>query len=324
MIIAIHPDNYGPGDASSPRWTALLQERGHTVRPVNVRAADILEQIKGCDGFMWRWAHFNGMFRIAHRLLPVIERELGLAVYPSQASSWHYDDKISQSYLGEALGIPMPKTWVFFHPEEARRFIDSASFPLVVKLSGGAGSSNVGLVHSADQAMAHVRRMFSRGCYTLNAEPTETRPEELQFGYALFQEFLPGNEFDTRVTIIGNRAYAYRRFNRPNDFRASGSGNRDADPNKIDLAMVRLAFETTKKLRSQSCAVDGIYRNGTPVASEFSYTYVSQFIFDCPGHWELIGHDLKWVEGPMWPEEAQIDDFVGLLEGGMKERGCHE
>src|SRR6185503_17089802 len=46
-------------------------------------------------------------------------------------------------------------------------------------------------------------------------------------GYILLQEFLSNNKFDTRVTVIGNRAFAYRRFNRPNDFRASGSGNFD-------------------------------------------------------------------------------------------------
>ena len=27
--------------------------------------------------------------------------------------------------------------------------------------------------------------------------------------YAMFQRFLPGNEYDTRVTVIGNRAFAF-------------------------------------------------------------------------------------------------------------------
>lgn len=29
---------------------------------------------------------------------------------------------------------------------------------------------------------------------------------------------------DTRVTVIGHCAFGYRRYNRPGDFRASGSG----------------------------------------------------------------------------------------------------
>ena len=35
-----------------------------------------------------------------------------------------------------------------------------------------------------------------------------------------FQEFLPGNAFDTRITAIGNRAFGFLRENRPRDFRA--------------------------------------------------------------------------------------------------------
>ena len=66
MRVAIHPDDYtnpkdGKRDASSPRWADLLEKAGHEVKWINVYRADILEQLKGCDGFMWRWAHFGGM-----------------------------------------------------------------------------------------------------------------------------------------------------------------------------------------------------------------------------------------------------------------------
>ena len=56
---------------------------------------------------------------------------------------------------------------------------------------------------------------------------------ELQRDYLLVQEFLPGNGFDTRITVIGNRAFGFRRFNRPDDFRASGSGRIDWNPAAI-------------------------------------------------------------------------------------------
>jgi len=78
-----------------------LEKAGHEVNWVNVYRADILEQLKGCDGFMWRWAHFGGMGQIARRLLPVVERELGLVVYPDQNTCWHYDDKIAQAHGGD-------------------------------------------------------------------------------------------------------------------------------------------------------------------------------------------------------------------------------
>jgi ribosomal protein S6-L-glutamate ligase RimK-like protein len=340
--IAIHPDDYtapdrpAGSDASSPRWAKGLVDAGHDVRWVDVRRADILDQLHDCQGFMWRWAHFAGMARIARRLLPVIERELKLPVYPDQNTCWHYDDKIAQAYVLNALGVPMPKTWIWFEQMQARNWADHANYPLVLKLATGASSKNVKLIRNSQQARLWIDRLFSSyiaalddGQYTFyrrvrrsaavlfGRSGFSSNGGDLESGYVLFQEFLPKNDYDTRVTVIGNRAFAFRRFNRPNDFRASGSGNFDTDPSKIDERFVRLAFSTAAALQAKSCAIDGLYRDQLPVVGEVSYTYVSWAVNACPGHWELEGDPtsgaLRWVSGQMWPEEAQISDFIVRL-----------
>jgi hypothetical protein len=340
MLVAICPDNEADSVRSaSGRWTSYLEAAGCTVKMVDVRAPDILAQLEGCDGFMWRWAHFGGMGRIARRLLPVVEGELGIATYPDLATCWHYDDKIAQSWLFEAHGIPTPNTRVFFDRSQCLEWLKTQSFPLVIKLATGAGSNNVMLVHGFEDARAYMDRVFS---YQVNGlsdgfgnswrrrvaimwqnvvkgEPVTPRDNgyERQAGYALFQEFLPNNAYDTRVTVIGNRAFGFRRWNREGDFRASGSGRVDYDMNGIDLRFVRLAFATTQRLGMQSCAIDGMWRGDEPVTGEVSYTYVSRNVQDCPGHWELDGDPetgtLHWVEGQMWPEQAQVEDFLGRL-----------
>lgn len=319
------------------RWAKFLEESGSIVRWVDVRRADIVEQLVGCHGFMWRWAHFGGMGRIARRLLPVIERELKIPVYPDQNTCWHYDDKIAQAYLLEVLDIPIPKTWIWFDQKLAEEWVAQAKYPLVLKLASGAASENVKLVRNALEARTWIDRLFSYSLLNLNEAQFSIYRRLRRFasmlirgsplprstgfepstGYALFQEFLPNNKFDTRVTVIGNRAFAYRRFNRPSDFRASGSGNFDIDPDKIDEGFVRLAFSTAARIRSQSCAIDGLYRGSEQVVGEVSYAFVSWVVNTCPGHWTLHGDPefgkLNWVPGQMWPEEAQIIDFVAKI-----------
>lgn len=347
QYVAINPDDYtAPGkppgsDASSPRWARLLIEAGLRVKWVDVRRSDILDQLRDCRGFMWRWAHFSGMGRVARRLLPVIERELKIPVYPDQNTCWHYDDKIAQCYLLRALDVPMPRTWVWYDREQARAWAQEIKYPLVLKLASGAGSMNVKLIRSVPDAHLWIERLFAHQVHNLEEEPfrllgfgrsfrhaastiVRRRPTllwdtgyEPQSGYVLFQEFLPNNGWDTRVTVIGNRAFAFRRFNRPGDFRASGSGLIDHNPDSIDQRFVRLAFTVTKRLRSQSCAIDGLYRGSERVVGEVSYTYVSSAVHDCPGHWILSGDaetgKLDWVAGHMWPEEAQAADFVARI-----------
>lgn len=334
-VIAIHSDDYGPNDASSPIWTRLLLDAGIQVREVDVRRPDILEQLQGCDGFIWRWAHFGGMGRIARRLLPVVEQNLGIPVYPDQKTCWHYDDKIAQTFLLRAHGVPTPSTWIWFDREGALKWLQSARFPLVLKLAAGAGSTNVKLVHDFAEAALWAERLFARRVTTLDElqfEPyslgqrmervkkfltTGERERmaddgyEVQSGYLLFQEFLPGNDFDTRITVIGDRAFGFLRYNRPNDFRASGSGRLDTDPSMIDPDAVKLAFETAAKVGSQSLAIDLLKKEGRFVVGEISYTFASWAVHACPGHWDAR---LDWREGQMLPEEAQLADFLKRVQ----------
>jgi glutathione synthase/RimK-type ligase-like ATP-grasp enzyme len=306
------------------------------VRTVDVSRSDILDQLSGCDGFMWRHGHLPYHRQIARRLLPVIERELGLAVYPDQKTCWHYDDKISQYYLFTAAGIPMPETWVWFDYEQAMQWADAARFPLVLKLWSGSASENVCMVKDRAEAMKWIGRLFIQGVANMNefSDPPlkafvrrlrhsarvllkgrfRNRPWELHRNYILAQEFVEDNDFDTRVVVIGNRAFAKRRYNRPGDFRASGTANVDCDPTGIDLRAVRLAFQAAQRLGAQSLAFDILRRREEHLVTEVSYTYPSKAQHDCPGHWEMTDGGLVWAEGHMWPEEAQIQDFLARIE----------
>ncbi len=85
----------------------------------------------------------------------------------------------------------------------------------------------------------------------------------------------------------------------------------DVNPDKIDRRAVELAFSVAKKLGVQSVAIDGLKKDGQFVVGEVSYTYASWGVQSCPGYWDST---LKWHEGQMWPEEAQIQDFLQRLK----------
>lgn len=344
MVIGVHSCGK---DGFHARWTEALQRRGFTVKSLDLLGSAPLEQVRGCLGVMWHWPHYPHDLRLAALpILRVIEEHLHIPIFPDMATCWHYDDKIAQAYLLEALDIPHPRTWVFWRKSEALAWCEQAHYPVVAKLAGGAGSMNVRLVHNRAEARRHIEMSFSGtghmvkpsfpkgwgarqwarlrralarvvragpyvllGRYPSLPDRTYWMPQK---NYALFQEFAAGNEFDTRVTVIGNRAFAYRRFNRPNDFRASGSGNFNVDPSQIDLRCVRAAFDAVRKLKSQSMAFDFLFRGEArePVIGEISYCYVDWMVEKCPGHWD---DQMNWHEGHMWPEDAHVEDFVARI-----------
>ena len=129
-----------------------------------------------------------------------------------------------------------------------------------------------------------------------------------QIGYSYFQDYLPNNPFDLRVAIVGNRMMAVKRFVRPNDFRASGSGVLDFEPDNVDKHLIDLSFSINDRLKMQSIAMDYIYdKSGEPVILEVSYCWPPPWLLGCPGYWSRDG---KWHKKPVIVEDFIVEDFI--------------
>jgi hypothetical protein len=80
----------------------------------------------------------------------------------------------------------------------------------------------------------------------------------------------------------------------------------------INEECIRIAFEVSERLGFSCMAYDFLFLHGNPVMTEVSYTFMHTAVFNCPGHW--LG-DMTYVEGQMWPEVAQVEDFLAKLGG---------
>lgn len=340
MKIAIH-QRYR---SFSDRWIAYCKAKNVPYKIVNCYNSNILNQLSDCDGLMWHWSHTNYKEQnFARQLIFSIEKR-GLKVFPSYNTCWHFDDKVGQKYLLEAIDASLVSTYVFYDKKTAIDWTNQAVFPKVFKLRGGAGSINVKLVKSRSQACRLINRSFGRGFALISRfeglkdrfwqlkrdrnlkalihllkgvvrliiPPKNSKLLCRQKGYVYFQDFIPDNNFDDRVVIIGNRAIAIRRFNRINDFRASGSGIISHEPSLFPLETINLAYKVSKLIGSQSMAFDFIYNeNLTPYIVEISYTYAQGPAYDkCPGYWD---DKLLWHNDNVDPQRYIIEDFIQAL-----------
>ena len=102
MKIAIH-NKVG---SFSDRWIQYCEDNDVPYKLVDAYDSNIIEHISDCDAFMWH--HSHGDYRdvlFAKQLLNSLE-VAGKVVFPDFASGWHFDDKVSQKYLFEAIGAP--------------------------------------------------------------------------------------------------------------------------------------------------------------------------------------------------------------------------
>jgi hypothetical protein len=321
------------------RYEKILQHNDIDCVWLDASQADFWQKVAQLDFFIYHWEHYDAPRQLANTLLPIIEQEMGISCFPNRATCWHFDDKIKQYYLLRHHGFPMTESNIFWEKADALQWVETASFPQVFKLKSGAGSSNVILVKDKDHARRLINKMFSRGLRSgkildkgslmvrdfnpylelrrrVGDVLRKWRGEYKQLfwqinkGYVLFQKYLPDNKYDIRVSAIGNRAFAFRRLNRDNDFRASGSGAIDYAVDQIDMTAIKIALTITRKMKFQSMAYDFLYsEEGSLEICEISYTYVDSAVYNCPGYWDA---DLQWHEGHFWPQYCVLQDALSL------------
>ena len=133
------------------------------IRLVNCYANDIIEQLNDCNALMWHFHHASPKdFLFAKQLLYSLQSS-GKKVFPDFNTMWHFDDKVGQKYLLEAIGAPLVPTYVFYSKNEALKWADETNFPKVFKLRTGGGSQNVRMVRSKSEAIKLIKKAFKRG-----------------------------------------------------------------------------------------------------------------------------------------------------------------
>ncbi len=312
LEIAIHERK----GSFSDRWIEYCVEKGLSYKVVNCFDNNIISQLTSADALLWNWwSHIPSDILLAQSVIRTLE-SMGKKVFPNSATCWYYDNKIGQKYLLESIGAPLVPTYIFYDFQEALSWIEQSSFPKVFKLSRGAGSNNVRLVRSAAQARDLAKKAFGRGfkqnrgyfrdvdirfkkarqrrdvlgvlkrmpkAFMVLHRKLKQYPHERDYLY--FQDFVPDNQFDTRITIIGNRAFGFTRNVRAGDFRASGSGEINYDLKRIDPKCINIAFDVAKRLAAQSTAFDFVMSaGGEPKITEVSYCYLAKAVYDCSGY----------------------------------------
>ncbi len=337
MKIGIHNTK----NSFSERWIEYCRTAGINYKLVDCYCNDIVDQLSDCDALMWHFFQNSPKENLFAKQLMFSLETAGKKVFPNYATAWHFDDKLGQKYLLEAIGAPLTPTWVFYDKYKAIEWANQVDFPKVFKLRGGAGSQNVSLVRSKKQAKRLINKAFGRGFSSYNAigsmkerwrkyrlgktkfvdlikgvirffvPPPYAANRGREKNYIYFQEYIPGNAFDIRIIVIGNKAFAIKRMVRRNDFRASGSGMVLYEKEHFSDETVRLSFQMAGRLQSQCAAFDFIYSDTKIYVVEVSYGFIKEVYDPCAGYWDK---DLAWHEGKFSPYEWMVDDLIQSIK----------
>lgn len=332
-MIAIH--NNKSHDLFHYRWIEYCDNNNIPYKLVNCYDNYIIQQLKDCSALMWHYHQASPTDIVMAKSLLFSLEQSGKKVFPDFNTAWHFDDKVAQKYLLEALAIDLVPTWVFYDKKTANQWIETATFPKVFKLKGGAGSQNVQLAKTKQDAKALANQAFGKGFPAYDAwgsikerfrkwrlgktnffdvlkgfvrlvnPPRYAKVMGNEMNYLYFQEFIPNNDSDIRIIVIDGKAFALKRMVRTNDFRASGSGDFRYEREVFDERCVKISFEYTKKLKAQCVAYDYVFdEENNPKLVEISYGFANRVYDPCTGYWD---EQMNWYEGTFNPYGWMVD-----------------
>lgn len=342
MKIAIHQNTW----SFSERWVNYCKTKNIPYKIVNCFDNDIIEQLNDCDALMWHYSQGNHSELLAAKSILYALEHKGVKVFPNFQTSWHFDNKVAQKYLLEAINAPIVPSYVFYDKKRALQWVEDVDFPKVFKLKGGAASQNVKLVKNKKEANKLIKKAFDKGFkqfdgwsyfkdsikkyqsgsksvfdigkafgrMLIGTEFSKKSGNEVDYVY--FQDFIPNNNSDIRVVVIKDKAFAVRRMVCKGGFKASGSGIKKYDKEDIDIRCVEIGFKLNELIKSQSVACDFVFdTNNNPLLLELSYGFAIEFYDPCPGYWD---NNMVWYEGSFVPQDWMVENIVDLIQKNLK------
>lgn len=323
MRVAIHskPEVFDHSTLWTHEWVAYCRELNVEFEVLDFFSNEAHERLKNADIALWYLTNYSLQEMSFARSVLRSYAHSGTRVFPNEKTSWHFDDKVSQMFLLRSAGLPIPKSWFFATEDEALDGFRRATYPLVAKLKGGSGASNVRLIRSPQEAKSYTHRMFGRGFSPAPSLPfkavsnlrsaksipvlwarAKRAPEFLRTrrqgqllprerGYVYLQEFVPNDGYDVKIVVVGDKLTAFGRKVRPSDFRASGGGDILDARDLITRSIINSAFQAADTLDTQCIGFDYVVdqTSGEGAIIEMSYAFNFELAADVHGHWTRDG-----------------------------------
>ena len=177
---------------------------------------------------------------------------MGKKFFPSHQTYLFAQDKIKQTSLLNLLGIPHPKTRIFYGKRQKLTITDYFKFPFIGKVPrGSAMGKGVYLIKNKNNLAEYCDKKH----------------------VVYIQEYLPSDR-DIRIVIIGNKiVHAYWRIASPGEFRSNIAAGGSVSLKPVPAKPLELALYTAKKCQWNDVGIDIIQHNDTYYVLEANMKY---------------------------------------------------
>ncbi|ELR66615.1 hypothetical protein C942_04313 [Photobacterium marinum] len=237
----------------------------------------------------------------AYETFREIARELPEVKFiPSLDTQFSNKSKENVTHFCEKYQLPIPKTRIFYQPDEAQAFLRSTDYPKIVKRSYGPSNYGGYFVHKID-SVEEAERLFT----------------ERRYYPAYIQDFVP-MKADIRVMLVGHQPVcAFWRRPPEGEWLTNTSQGGSMDYQDVPQGVLDLAVRVSKAANAEYWACD----IAVSTEDEYSILECATAFAAFPYIRDWIGQYLMWLMAPdhftkpyfaerNWEEIGKIDSSL--------------
>ncbi len=248
----------------------------------------------------------------------------GARVIPGYPFLRANNNKVFMEIMRDLADLPELKnirTWHFGTLEDLQSKIAGLPSETVIKPASGAMSKGVSRAAGQDELLHHARKLSRTRAYFSELWDLKNtfkykgfRPGSRYRRKFIVQNLVKGLDHDWKVLVYGSRYFILRRENRPNDFRASGSGilsfTEDIPSGILDFASV-----VYRHFGMPNLSLDIATEGNTFYLLEFQALYFGTYTLEeSPFHYRLTDGGWQVQRGRVNLENIYAESICTYLE----------
>ncbi|MBQ2882841.1 MAG: hypothetical protein IJE43_03565 [Alphaproteobacteria bacterium] len=311
-------------------WEKFCKDNKIDYEIIDPLRCDVINELRRFDVLLWHFGQYRYAEMLEARSILYSAKKMGLKVFPDFNDSWHFDDKIAETYILQSICAPLPDSKIYYDNESVKNDIDAGiiKFPVVGKLRTGSGSHNVKLLKNEHALLKYAASMFNGGYnpapsllykttsnirsshsikqffnkfrripeFLRNLTSAKQFPNEKNYVY--LQQFIQNDGFDMKVVVVGDKCTFLVRPIRTNDFRASGGGEVFFDKKYFKKQIIESAFKVSDLLGVNCMGYDYVVdkETGEGLIVEMIYGFSHEAIMSSGGYYD---RNLQWHDEPL-------------------------
>ncbi|MBW2966069.1 RimK family alpha-L-glutamate ligase [Candidatus Woesearchaeota archaeon] len=234
--------------SKSSKWVVkALKKYIRTVDDINIKDIEVTLSPKGMDVLYkgkplekYDCIYAKGSFRYApllRAITAILTKETYLPIQSSAFTIAH--DKMLTQLALQQKGIPTPLTFLSSTPEAAKKVLEKAHYPIIMKFPQGTQGKGVMFADS-----------FAAANSMLDALTALKQP-------FLIQEYVETGGMDVRAIVVGNQVVAsMKRKAESGEKRANIHAGGKGEACRLDQRSKKIAVDAANAIGAEICAVD--------------------------------------------------------------------